>query len=523
MPVVRLSDGEQISFTGNKATIGSNSNCTIVIRDDPRIANRHAVIKNIAGRWLVESTSETLLSANDSEPNRLCWIKSNDQIKLTQDGPEIVFFAEEISTDDDSLKQTETLPPPAAAQQTASDSIPDYDAVVEPQEVMPREDSSLLVSTEPTTSSTVPVGLPHSAGPITINVSGNQSGTNSPLLWVGGGLIFLILILIIILFFIFGLSRSQQLQGPYNAQAVQPNKNNDQQVNQTSGLDNQVTENNKSIPALPVRTSEFDVRKSIYTVFAQENKSQLFLRIGTAFAISNNQLITSGSVGAFIERNKEQYPIIQVHSTTNTDAIFLVRKTSLLPDYRQFVNTSYDLDREIRKLQEGMNNRGTPPSKQELNQASQKMESLNDHMFQTVEQLICLDVAMLQVQGELPVHLELADELPTPNRELTIWGVPFLQEDAEFIAGESKYTAKSMKGYFIRFQGLENNSLKRLLVKCKGDDMAYNWNGSPLLNSRNKVVGLYSRPTPDKDFNKPPSGEQCDVPTLEQIRKLTQL
>ena len=148
------------------------------------------------------------------------------------------------------------------------------------------------------------------------------------------------------------------------------------------------------------------------------------------------------------------------------------------------------------------------------------METLKDRMFQTVEQLVCLDVAVLEVQGELPVSLDLAEQLPALNKELTLLGSPFIQDETEFTPGESELATERNQGFLIRFQDLGMPSLKRMVVKSNQIDLDQNWSGSVLLNAQNQVVGVYSRPAPGKDLTKPPTGEYCDAPTVNQIRKL---
>ncbi|MFK7778319.1 MAG: hypothetical protein QM501_09370 [Gimesia sp.] len=493
MPIVQFSTGEQIAFDGEKATIGSSSTNTIVIRDDSRVVARHAVIKKVAGRWMVESTSESLLSTNQTERSRLCWLEPDDRIRLTEEGPELVFSTNQII----ASAIAPTPEPKSPAPQTTPSEQP---------QPTPQPSHTPAVSqpvpTEVTNVKTDPAVSPHSGPPITINVSGNPAGANSMLLWFGGGIVLLILVLFAFLFYILGRPDGQTVE------------------NQRTPLAEANEGTNNSFRTNSRQAAQLQPEQTVYAVFVQERQSQIFLRIGTATAISKNQLVTSGSVGAFIERNIEQYPVIQVHAISDNNLIFPVIKTGLLPEYQQQIDTSTELANEIRQLQESVEQQDRLPSQQELSQIGAKMGSLKDRMFQTIEQLVCLDVAMLEVQGELPTFLSLAENLPALNKELTILGAPFTQDETEYLPGETKLTSMKNQGFLIRFQDLGKASLKRMVVKCKQVDLDHNWTGSALLNSKNEIVGVYSRPAPGKDLTKPPTGDLCDVPTTNLIRKL---
>lgn len=539
MPTVELSSGDEIRISGDKATIGSNPNCTVVISDDPRIARRHAVIKKVASRWMIESMSESLITTDENHPGRICWLQDFDHIQLTTEGPELIFRADQPdhpkesgqthlkSTNDDTSQQslTNTTPPPEL-------TIEDRSAQLNTAPGKSASDHSLARSA-PADSGV----YPHSSGPITINVSGNQSGASSAILWMGGIFLFLILLLIV-LFLVPQLSGNrnsiQNQEDPEVRQLIdERNKRAPQVAGQLhpeeskknhgirprlQNMGNAVVAKETPVPVkkvLPVNPEE-----AIYVVLAQDRQSQVFLRIGTAFAVSKNKLATSGSVGVFINRNKAHYPLIQIHSASNKNEIYTVSNSVLLPEYETEVETSYELARELRQLQEHLENSTTLPSQKEINQLKQKMEQLKDRMFQSVEHLICLDVAILEVQEELPVFLELADQLPAPNKELSAIGAPFIQEEAEFIPGESQFHVQKNPAYLIRDQDFKAGDLSRLLVKCKGEKLSAIWVGSPFLNAKNQVVGVYSRPAPGKDLSKMPTGEFCDVPTVDQIRKI---
>ena len=75
-------------------TIGSDRNCTVAI-DDSTVMPRHAVIRKIAGRWLIEVREAPAIFVGGpfghTESKRLHWLIPGDQIRLTDNGPVITF------------------------------------------------------------------------------------------------------------------------------------------------------------------------------------------------------------------------------------------------------------------------------------------------------------------------------------------------------------------------------------------------------------------------------------------------
>jgi hypothetical protein len=72
-------------------TIGSDPAGTIALTDDDRVKPRHAVIRRVAGRWLVEASEGDSIQVGDSEPARVHWLNAGDVIHLIENGPEITF------------------------------------------------------------------------------------------------------------------------------------------------------------------------------------------------------------------------------------------------------------------------------------------------------------------------------------------------------------------------------------------------------------------------------------------------
>jgi hypothetical protein len=72
-------------------TLGTDPSCTVALPESSGAKPKHAVIRKIAGRWLIEvREAESFLIAG-SEPKRLHWLQPGDVIQLTDNSPTITF------------------------------------------------------------------------------------------------------------------------------------------------------------------------------------------------------------------------------------------------------------------------------------------------------------------------------------------------------------------------------------------------------------------------------------------------
>ncbi len=95
MPIMLAITGRPaIEIDVENITIGSDRNCTVAF-DDSEVMPRHAVIRKIAGRWLIEVREAPAVFVSGpfghAEPKRLHWLVPGDQIRLTESGPAITF------------------------------------------------------------------------------------------------------------------------------------------------------------------------------------------------------------------------------------------------------------------------------------------------------------------------------------------------------------------------------------------------------------------------------------------------
>lgn len=86
-----VAGGEPIVLDQNEISVGSAQSCGVSFLNMPNIKPKHAIIRMIAGRWLVEAREADFIYVNGDEPKRMQWLTPGDVIRLTLNGPHIVF------------------------------------------------------------------------------------------------------------------------------------------------------------------------------------------------------------------------------------------------------------------------------------------------------------------------------------------------------------------------------------------------------------------------------------------------
>jgi pSer/pThr/pTyr-binding forkhead associated (FHA) protein len=58
---VELSSGQRIVVESESATVGSDQSCDISLPDVKQLQPRHAQIRKVANKWMIESSGDWLL------------------------------------------------------------------------------------------------------------------------------------------------------------------------------------------------------------------------------------------------------------------------------------------------------------------------------------------------------------------------------------------------------------------------------------------------------------------------------
>ncbi len=519
MPSVQIPNNSHIDISGEKAIIGSNANCDIVIENDSRIALEHAVIKSVAGRWMVETLTDGLVSVGDGKPARLCWLKPNDRIQLTSDGPELTFDPTSVPA---TANTTTQLTPASTPSNPVSPSAPappptqsgGYSVVNErqeqPQRIKPPVVANpILANAAPNVANDSPV--------VTSPPPSSSFSSIHPLVWVGTLIVLLMLAAIFLKFKTPTIDR----QLPPGQSGTIPN-NDTNENNDTKG--NTDKQQISSVVATPAT-----LKQSIYSILIQDKTSKDFLRIGTAFAVSEHQLLTTGNVAAFLKNDTNSFPFTQVHSPI-LEKNYTVDKVALLPMFEKEFFESQATIKSLSKLRQSFeptsSEKEKPKSKEELENISEQIIDIEEKLYQSFERQIFLDFAILEVKETLPVRLTLTKLVPAVNSKITVLGAAFPHDDSAFYSNDS-LKPKQIEGRISRllspkeiFGNDDTTLIDRYLIQSNHSTLNENWMGSPILDSNQHVIGIYSRPTPAIKPGEPPSSVRFDSPSIIQIRNL---
>lgn len=115
MSLVVACGNQRFTVTGDEALIGRDAACAISLPEDSRLAARHAALRMIGGRWLIEARGDAMLQVGTEAPSRLGWLNDGDVIRLTPGGPELVFNPPPVAVADSTPSKSSTSVPTQAA------------------------------------------------------------------------------------------------------------------------------------------------------------------------------------------------------------------------------------------------------------------------------------------------------------------------------------------------------------------------------------------------------------------------
>lgn len=141
-------DGQAvIEFEEENIVLGSDPACTVPFPATAGLAPKHAVIRKIAGRWIVEVRGGDSIQVGDAEPTRMHWLSPGDIIRLTDSGPTVQFEPPQRATKPAGRRSSAEIPvQPKPAARRSSAEIP-----VQPKHSTRRSSAEIPVEPKPTT------------------------------------------------------------------------------------------------------------------------------------------------------------------------------------------------------------------------------------------------------------------------------------------------------------------------------------------------------------------------------------
>lgn len=116
----------QVEIQDEHITLGSDPHCTVVVDSTPQIKPKHAIIRKIAGRWLIEVRDGESVFVGGPEPRRLHWLNPGDVIRLCEQSPDIVFQPASTSSPPPIAPKPPAGPPPIVPKASATPHHSDH-------------------------------------------------------------------------------------------------------------------------------------------------------------------------------------------------------------------------------------------------------------------------------------------------------------------------------------------------------------------------------------------------------------
>lgn len=88
---IQLPSGNCVACQRDTILIGRDANCDVCLPNEASLQPQHAKIRNIAGRWLIESQGDWAIRVESSVPGRTAWLGPGNRIQLAPGGPTVVF------------------------------------------------------------------------------------------------------------------------------------------------------------------------------------------------------------------------------------------------------------------------------------------------------------------------------------------------------------------------------------------------------------------------------------------------
>jgi hypothetical protein len=463
-----ISGQREVRLDGDAFSVGRDPSCSIPLPGDDRLEPQHAVIRRVAGRWMVESKGSGLIQVGEGRPTQMSWLNPGDLIRLTAAGPDLTFDpqpAAEIGAP--------ATPVAAAAVPMAKLAAPDVRRATED-----RSNNAALA--EPSRPS-----APH---------------MKQPLWWAAGGagLLAAGTLLAVFVFWLSGTFQRQTAGEPNDS-----NENSDVVAADVEGNSETRSSTGGRSPAAAAGTAEPNAAVYLVTVVAGNDGATY--RLGTAWAVSKRQLITSGAIAAGLESLADVAPRSRVVSPQGGQS-FSIRSRRLHPRYQAALQESRRAQSDAESVRLDLEK---VKNQSQIDTLTEKLIAAEERRYQALERQVDCDLALLEIDGELPKTLAIAGQGVSPLKagsKVTLCGVPFKQQD--YVADpDAVLRSVTAPGNLLAGAMAASNAPRRWLVRCAREFGSENWSGAPVLDSRGQVVGVYSRPTP------PPPGRD-ELPAI---------
>ena len=515
MPIICV-QARRLDCSGSVISVGCDPRCGISFMGDSRLAPKHAHLRSVAGRWLIEATAGRTIRVGLGRASSLAWLAVGDVIHLTETGPELVFQPDAVSP----VVLVRSAPQDSGVKHSpkrTNDSKP-----------LPADAASPLVPTP----AAIVMSAQNAASPVTV-ATPRPVKTRSPATAVltlathpfaiGAACCLVVLI---------GLRSWPQSSSPREP-AHSDKATSMRTLDSKPALPTTPHAIPSYAPAValdgtgePSSPGKAWPRDAVYIVRLQAPGMPQAFQLGTAWAVSPRRLITSAAVVQGLRDNQHRLSSVAVHQpATRRDAS--VTSTRMHPHYERAWSDANDARSEIEELESELF-KLTDPNRQTESPRIQQIKTARidaeERLFQATQQMVAHDVGILDVTQDLPTWLALAARgTPIqPASGVTLATFPLAFDSDDYLVDPEQPPRLVEAGaILLQRSSLESNrNIGWWLLRTQTDLTRSNCSGSPVLNSRNEVIGLYSRPTPNNSVQ-PSHPSAHDIATLDWLQEVT--
>jgi len=525
--MLAISGRPPFSVDADTISIGSEAGVAISFPGDDRIRPRHAVIRKVAGRWMVEAREADSIQVGDSEPARLHWLNAGDVIHLVENGPTITFQP----PIDEPITLTATVhrvatPSPAAAPAAIPIAVPVAVPVRPPPAPAPPVAPSGTASapgarsgnmalppiapveladlkstpvrdkprvrpmpqprTEPAPRATPEPSRPTGRGTaIGIGIGAGVLAVAAGL-WFGRGAF---------------LGGGSTKRVPVKESTETPDlagktgdEADDSEPADLAQSPAKKSPSEKTPPVVAEPPALAELQRSLFAVLVRDAEKKQPYRLGTAWAVAPRRLVTSGAVVVAIEE-LHNAGLTAVVSPAGEKREIRVTGMRVHPAYHQAVEEAAAARQVLEKLSPASGSSGgTPPD----DSSAEDIQAARDKLDRAYAAQANFDLGILET-GQFPAQVlpwEADLKLTTPEERSVLVGLPFPIDDYRPVegAGAGANRAAQSQGRLSPPGAGGQSDRQSLTMELSSDASSRNWSGSPVLNAGGAVVGVYSRP-----------------------------
>ncbi|QDU44834.1 hypothetical protein Mal52_33200 [Symmachiella dynata] len=453
--------GAIIEIEGTSAVIGRDRFCAIAFPDDERLCGQHATIKRVAGRWMIESQGDHLLTAGNAAPARVHWLQPGESIGLTETGPKLVFEPAQPAA-----------PPLASAVPVAATDAAHDNAVTADTPISPETTGASQAADENRAFSPKQLAVWGVGGLAVVLVvaftllSGNSGGGDERVM--------------------ISETPDKTAEEPLPPVVAEPDR---------EPIDKPGPENSPS--PLPKTPAPPPATQALYAIVIKSPGGQMN-QLGTAFAISPHRLATTASAIEAARKlctPESEMTALLISPMTKREILIDFDKTKVHPE---FANAMTQLGQLIPQLEALDEKKEQAADASERNTIDEQMKPLEEKAFQISEEGFYFDIGAIEVTDDLESYLSLVEtgDRPSTSSKIVLQGCPVKTADFMWDPEEPPVPSQSAGRILVLLPQAASAPVERLVLKCEGDFSGFEWFGSPVLAKDGKVIGVYVRRTP---------------------------